>query len=447
MPPPKGPVTLRAFTFRFSRVALLATLLCSTPRLWAADAAPAPLVSDDESRAEELFREGRELLVAERFAEACAKLDSSQRLEPRVGTLLNIAVCQERLAKVATAWSAFHEARAKALAEGDSERATFADNWLKVLEPRLSWLEVQGPPNATEVSVSVDSEPLEPSHWAKERPMNAGEHLLAAAHNGTEYWRSRVELRESQHVAVAIPEPPLPVAATPPAPPLRTPTSVHTPTSASQNTSRPVAAASAETTTNPFVFEVGIMAGLVGVSTIESKPERNPNDIAFYEPAEDGEAQRVSCGTAICTYGSPDGGAVVLAATGYAGYTLSDWTSLGVRAHVGLNLGGGLLLAGGPSFSLRLGSRFTVAPTLLFGTAGHSGPADAQLAAPSGNTFTYYGRMHATTQFAVGLGVALAMDVVSRETGALFVNCSPLFISGTNGSAWLVPLGVGYRWR
>src|SRR5688572_15414925 len=64
----------------------------------------------EESDAARLFSEGRTLVIAKRFAEACPKFEQSQRLEPRLGTQLNVAFCQERLGKIATAWLGFQEA-------------------------------------------------------------------------------------------------------------------------------------------------------------------------------------------------------------------------------------------------------------------------------------------------------------------------------------------------
>jgi len=45
--------------------------------------------------ADALFRQGRELLEQERFAEACVKLAESQRLDPKLATLMYLADCHE----------------------------------------------------------------------------------------------------------------------------------------------------------------------------------------------------------------------------------------------------------------------------------------------------------------------------------------------------------------
>jgi hypothetical protein len=56
---------------------------------------------------EKLFREGRELLKANKIAEACEAFASSQQLAPGVGTLMNLAMCREQQGQTATAWKLF----------------------------------------------------------------------------------------------------------------------------------------------------------------------------------------------------------------------------------------------------------------------------------------------------------------------------------------------------
>ncbi len=76
--------------------------------------------------AEQLFRDGRELLDAGKTDEACEKFAASQRLAPAIGTQLNLATCREKQGKTATAWSLFVDVESAAQRAGDAKRARFA---------------------------------------------------------------------------------------------------------------------------------------------------------------------------------------------------------------------------------------------------------------------------------------------------------------------------------
>src|SRR5437870_12338563 len=89
-------------------------------------AAPAPPPPADKAGAELLFDQARRLMDAAKYAEACEKFAASERLEPAVGTLLNLGGCHERQGKLATAWGWYREAAAMANVRADAERERFA---------------------------------------------------------------------------------------------------------------------------------------------------------------------------------------------------------------------------------------------------------------------------------------------------------------------------------
>src|SRR3954470_25035714 len=81
-----------------------------------ATAAPRPARADvtDKAGAERLFDQGRKLMEAKQYDEACEKFAASQKLEPAVGTLLNLGECSEKRRLLATAWGYYREALALA---------------------------------------------------------------------------------------------------------------------------------------------------------------------------------------------------------------------------------------------------------------------------------------------------------------------------------------------
>src|SRR5262245_34891354 len=77
----------------------------------------------DAAGAEWLFREGRALMKEGNLTAACPKLAESLRFDPAVGTLMNLAECEEREGKTASAWQRWGAA-ADQLPASDRRRAT-----------------------------------------------------------------------------------------------------------------------------------------------------------------------------------------------------------------------------------------------------------------------------------------------------------------------------------
>jgi hypothetical protein len=76
--------------------------------------------------AEALFREGRRLMKEGKFADACPKLEESQRIDPKLGTLLNLAACHAAIGRTATAWAEYNEAASQATHAGRAEYVEIA---------------------------------------------------------------------------------------------------------------------------------------------------------------------------------------------------------------------------------------------------------------------------------------------------------------------------------
>ena len=122
---------------------VVSALLATAP--WVA-AAPASAQGGDAAAAEVLFREGRTAADAGDYKKACEKFHESHRLDPAPGTMLNIADCEERQGRVATAWT-FYRAVAQKLPPSD-ERTALARTRAQELEPRLPKLAIKLAPDA-----------------------------------------------------------------------------------------------------------------------------------------------------------------------------------------------------------------------------------------------------------------------------------------------------------
>src|ERR1019366_7836235 len=71
---------------------------------------------DDAARADAAFTTGKRLLQHGNEAGACAHFAESKRLAPGVGVTLYLADCYQRLGRIASAWTEFQSAEARARA-------------------------------------------------------------------------------------------------------------------------------------------------------------------------------------------------------------------------------------------------------------------------------------------------------------------------------------------
>lgn len=94
--------------------------------------------SEATRRADQLFQEGRKLLDAGDAAAACPKFEESQRLDPGLGTLLNLADCYERTGRLASALTAFRSAEEQARTSGEKKREQAAADRARALEGRVA---------------------------------------------------------------------------------------------------------------------------------------------------------------------------------------------------------------------------------------------------------------------------------------------------------------------
>ncbi|MGK3986974.1 tetratricopeptide repeat protein [Sorangium sp. So ce136] len=156
--------------------------------------------------AEALFRQGRDLFKKGQYPEACAKFEESQRLEPKPGTLLNLAVCHEKVGKLATAWAELSSVEEVARREGPTEREAFARAQRTALEERLARLELRMEAPPASLRLTLDGEPLNGAALNAPFPVDPGRHRVAAAAPGKKEWSTAVEVPPEQaSIVVTIP--------------------------------------------------------------------------------------------------------------------------------------------------------------------------------------------------------------------------------------------------
>ena len=161
--------------------------------------------SADKAAAEALFSDARRLMAAGNYREACPKLEASQRLDPGVGTVLNLADCYEQSGRTASAWTEFREAASAARESGSADREAEARRRASALEPRLSYLVISRQDPA--IQVVQDGKPLDAAVLGTPIPVDPGDHVVEATAPGKAKWSTTVQVRqEGLRLAVDIPE-------------------------------------------------------------------------------------------------------------------------------------------------------------------------------------------------------------------------------------------------
>jgi hypothetical protein len=141
-------------------------------------------VETNEERAERFFKEAEKKFDSGDVAGACAQWAESLRLTPKLGTLLNLALCHEQQGKVATAWTEFHRGAAWAAQIGQRDRQEFAHQHAIVLEKKLPRISLQLP-RAREIgTLEVDGEPLPEADWYLPIYLDPGDHTIAVSAPG-----------------------------------------------------------------------------------------------------------------------------------------------------------------------------------------------------------------------------------------------------------------------
>ena len=153
--------------------------------------------SGDSAMAQSLFDQAKALMAKGHASDACPKLEESQRLEPRSGTLINLASCYEQTGRLASAWSKYIEAATSAKAATNAEREMVARERAAALAPRVSKLVIVVDPTLREVAglqITRDGVAIGKPAWGVALPSDPGEHRVVAKAPGYEPLQIDVKL-------------------------------------------------------------------------------------------------------------------------------------------------------------------------------------------------------------------------------------------------------------
>lgn len=179
--------------------------------------APRAARADDAATAQALFDEATALKAKEDWAGACPKFESSYKLDPALGTLLNLANCLEKLGKIASAWARWEEAFQWATKHGD-DRAEYAKTQRDALVPRLPKLEIQVTGRAPALSIERDASKVTEAMYGVALPVDPGEHTVFVKRDDEILKTEKVQVAEAQSAKLTFDLAAIEKAAPPPKP-------------------------------------------------------------------------------------------------------------------------------------------------------------------------------------------------------------------------------------
>jgi hypothetical protein len=148
----------------------------------------------DSAAARALFSEGRQLMSAEKYAEACPKFEESLRLDPGMGTQFNLAHCWEKVGRTASAWAMFLDVAAAARASNQPQRETAAKERAAALEPKLTRMRIVVPDPAPDAKIFRDDQEIGKAAWGTAMPIDPGDHVIRVSAEGKKEWTQDVKV-------------------------------------------------------------------------------------------------------------------------------------------------------------------------------------------------------------------------------------------------------------
>lgn len=162
---------------------------------------PAFAEGRDPAAADALFRSAREAFARGDYATACPRFAESQRLDPAVGTLLNLSACEEKLGKLTVSYAHLVEAIEK-LPPRDA-RLKAATERRDALKSKIPSVTVVAPedPKATVLRDDVE---LRAGAFDVALPIDPGTYVFLVRADGREPSTETVTVREGETRTVTL---------------------------------------------------------------------------------------------------------------------------------------------------------------------------------------------------------------------------------------------------
>jgi len=155
-------------------------------------------------KADQLFAEGRALLESN-LLQACGKFDESLRYNrAAIGTLLNVALCDEKLGRIASAVDRFIEARDRAKEQGLDQHRRAAEEHIAALTPSIPHLAIQLTEHLPDTTVLIDDHVV-PAEDLDSCAVDPGERVLVVSAPDRLPYRVKLLISKGEHKTAVIP--------------------------------------------------------------------------------------------------------------------------------------------------------------------------------------------------------------------------------------------------
>jgi len=168
------------------------------------DPKPDPKPDPQIDQADQLFAEGKALLSSN-LLQACEKFEASLRINPAaIGTLLNVALCDEKLGKIASAVARFTEARDRAREQSLAEHLKLAEQHIAALAPSVPHLAIKLAEVLPDTKVSID-DTLVLLTQLGDIPIDPGERVIVVSAPERLPFHARLVIGRDEHRELGVP--------------------------------------------------------------------------------------------------------------------------------------------------------------------------------------------------------------------------------------------------
>ncbi len=165
----------------------------------------------DISKSDAAFEEGLKLKDAGKLDKACDKFKEALSYNPNaVGTMLNVAVCDEQTGHIASAYKRFKEARDRGREQNLGEQVKLAEQHIATLEPDMPYLAIAFAETTDDTKLLVNDEDI-PVKDAGGIPVDPGPVTVVVTRPGHVPYEAKLTIEKKEHKAVAVPRLGLPI--------------------------------------------------------------------------------------------------------------------------------------------------------------------------------------------------------------------------------------------